>query len=73
MWGVVPVRAGLVSLGAEKGTTKADWAAPVQNLPSLTQDCLLAVGLATCHELNRIEGEVRARLDFYWLTVYLTV
>ena len=65
MWGVVPVRAGLTSLGAEKETAEAEWVAPVQNLPSLTQDCLLAVGLATCHELNRIEGEVRSRLDFY--------
>eukprot|EP00092_Neocalanus_flemingeri_P015419 GFUD01016687.1.p1 GENE.GFUD01016687.1~~GFUD01016687.1.p1 ORF type:complete len:1358 (+),score=448.86 GFUD01016687.1:946-5019(+) len=58
MWGVLPVQNGLHSL-QEEGEEMVGWREPVQDISLLSQDSLLVLGMATCHELNIIGGEMR--------------
>ena len=66
MWGVVPTRAGLAPLQGYSSTVGAaagggaglGWGAVVQGAESLGGRSQLLLGMATCHELNMVEGEV---------------
>jgi len=58
MWGVLPVQTGLASLLAEV-KNMVTWKDAVQDISSLDRDSLLVVGMATCHELNIIGGQMR--------------
>jgi len=58
MWGVLPAKTGTSSVHED---TKLDaaWQDPIQDISSMENDSLLALGMATCHELNIIGGEMR--------------
>merc|ERR1719341_2405014 len=58
MWGVLPVQRGMASFH-EEGVDDVGWKEPVQEISCLDSDSLLVVGMATCHELNIIGGEMR--------------
>jgi len=58
MWGVLPVQSGLASLHAD-GKKMVTWQDAVQDISGLDKDSLLVVGMATCHELNIIGGQMR--------------
>ena len=66
MWGVVPTRAGLAPLQGYSSTVGAaagggaglGWGAVVQGAEGLGERSQLLLGMATCHELNMVEGEV---------------
>jgi len=58
MWGVLPVQSGLASFH-EEAEHDVGWKEPVQEITCLNSDSLLVVGMATCHELNIIGGEMR--------------
>ena len=54
MWRVLPVQRG-----HEEAEDDVGWKEPVQEITCLKSDILLVVGMATCHELNIIGGEMR--------------
>jgi len=57
MWGVLAVQSGLASLQGE--VVGVGWKEPEQDISALAHDSLLVLGMATCHELNIIGGEMR--------------
>jgi cation-transporting ATPase 13A3/4/5 len=59
MWGVVPTGLGLASATKDDAPPKvAEFAKPFQKVPSLPAHSNMIVGMAICHELNKIEGSV---------------
>ena len=54
MWRVLPVQRG-----HEEAEDDVGWKEPVQEITCLKSDILLVVGMATCHDLNIIGGEMR--------------
>ena len=61
MWGVVPAKAGLESVLAEPnklGGGGPELAEPRRRVTDLGTDTRMLVGMAVCHELNVIAGEV---------------
>ena len=58
MWGVVPASRGLASLGSPGGQEN-DWCEALQQVRALPEDSLMLLGMASCHELNIIGGEMR--------------
>lgn len=66
MWGVVPVTAGLAPLQGHSSTVGAGagggsamgWTEPVSNVSHLPARSQLRMGMATCHELNIVEGSI---------------
>ena len=58
MWGVVPASRGLDRLDSAGGE-EADWCEALQDVRSLPEDSLMLLGMASCHELNIIGGQMR--------------
>merc|ERR1719300_291887 len=60
MWGVVAANRGMSSLGSKEiEEEEAAWSKTVHEMRSLPEDSLMLLGMASCHELNIIEGEMR--------------
>ena len=58
MWGVVPTIKG-ISMMLVNGDKTVGWHHPEHDVRNLPHDCLLILGIATCHELNIIDGVMR--------------
>jgi len=66
MWGVIPVTAGLAPLQGYSSTVGAGagggsamgWTDPLSNVTDLPARSQLRMGMATCHELNIVEGSI---------------
>ena len=60
MWGVVAANRGMSSLGSDESEEEeAEWCQTVHEMRSLPKESLMLLGMASCHELNIIEGEMR--------------
>jgi len=58
MWGVLPVQNGLASFHGDV-EKEVIWEEAVQDISCMDSDSLMVLGMATCHELNIIGGEMR--------------
>merc|ERR1711892_456657 len=58
MWGALPVQNGLASFHGDGGK-EVIWEGAVQDISCMDSDSLMVLGMATCHELNIIGGEMR--------------
>ena len=58
LWGVVATIKGISRMLVDR-TKTVGWHLPVHNITNLPIDSLLQLGMATCHELNIIGGEMR--------------
>lgn len=63
LWGVVPVAKGMSLLreiddSSKKSQDSPDWKDTVREISEMTPDSLIVLGMATCVDLNMIEGEV---------------
>jgi cation-transporting ATPase 13A3/4/5 len=59
MWGVVPTGLGLANATRDDPPPKvAEFGSPVQKVPDLPGQSNMMVGMAICHELNKIEGRI---------------
>ena len=58
MWGVVATIKGMSRMMVDSAKT-VGWQPPEHDVSNLSNDSLLLLGMATCHELNIIGGEMR--------------
>ena len=57
MWGVVPTGLGLASATRDDPLPKvAEFGSPLRKVPDLPAQSNMMVGMAICHELNKIDG-----------------
>lgn len=58
MWGVIPCQTGLETVLHDNNKPEREFSEPSRNISTLKTESKMLVGMAVCHELNVIEGEI---------------